>query len=435
MTDNEKTLNQMNETNEKTGKKRPGVRRSAVKKAAPAKTKSAAAQPARKEKAAKPEAKAAAAKTPAPKTPAPKTKSAPKAKAAAKTASKANAPKQEPAVQKAAQSMPGRGMQAKSVRRPSMGKRRVHAHNQEAAPQADKPFISATLQLVGKKPPSMRSRASEHPSRATLRMIPLGGMCEIGKNMTAYEYGSDIIIVDCGQIFPDETMPGVDAVIPDFTYVLQNRDRVRGIFITHGHEDHIGGLPYLMREFKAPIYGGKMAVELLKYKLDDKVPGLTKSCTLRAVEAGETVRAGCFSVEFIHVNHSIADAFMFAIKTPIGTIVHSGDFKIDYTPINGAIMDLQRIAQIGREGVLLFVCESTNIEVPGFSKSERHVGESTPICSRMRRAASSWRRSLPTYPACSRSLPLLSVMAARWRWLAAACSTCSTRPTIWATSR
>lgn len=276
-------------------------------------------------------------------------------------------PRQNPRAKAAAQ-----GGKAPAMR-PQTGRRRVAP---PAAVQADKPFISQTLQLVGKKPPTMRSRASEHPSRATLRMIPLGGMCEIGKNMTAYEYGNDIIIVDCGQIFPDETMPGVDAVIPDFTYVLQNRDRVRGIFITHGHEDHIGGLPYLMREFKAPIYGGKMAVELLKYKLDDRVPGLTKSCTLRAVEAGEVIRAGCFSVEFIHVNHSIADAFMFAIRTPIGTIVHSGDFKIDYTPISGDIMDLQRIAQIGREGVLLFVCESTNIEVPGFSKSERHVGES-----------------------------------------------------------
>ena len=252
------------------------------------------------------------------------------------------------------------------------GKRRVTA----PIVHADKPCVSQTFQFVGKKPATLRSRASEHPSRATLRMIPLGGMCEIGKNMTAYEYGNDIIIVDCGQIFPDETMPGVDAVIPDFTYVLQNRDRVRGIFITHGHEDHIGGLPYLMREFKAPIYGGRMTIELLKYKLDDRVPGLTKSCELKVVEAGGVVRAGCFSVEFIHVNHSIADAFMFAIRTPIGTIVHSGDFKIDYTPISGDIMDLQRIAQIGREGVLLFVCESTNIEVPGFSKSERHVGES-----------------------------------------------------------
>lgn len=256
--------------------------------------------------------------------------------------------------------------------RPRQGRR----HIVSPAAQEEKPCISQTLQLTGRRPPSMRSRASAHPTKSTLRMIPLGGMCEIGKNMTAYEYGNDIIIVDCGQIFPDETMPGVDAVIPDFTYVLQNRDRVRGIFITHGHEDHIGGLPYLLREFRAPVYGGRMTIELLGYKLDDRVPGLARSCELHVAEAGDVIRAGCFAVEFIHVNHSIADAFMFAIRTPIGIIVHSGDFKIDYTPINGEIMDLQRIAQIGREGVLLFVCESTNIEVPGFSKSERHVGES-----------------------------------------------------------
>ena len=273
------------------------------------------------------------------------------------------------------QATPAKAVQQKKAapaNRPQTGRRRVVKPVQ----QAEKPTISQMLQLVGKKPPTMRSRASEHPAHSTLRMIPLGGMCEIGKNMTAYEYGNDIIIVDCGQIFPDETMPGVDAVIPDFTYVLQNRDRVRGIFVTHGHEDHIGGLPYLLREFKAPVYGGRMTIELLRYKLDDRVPGLAKGCQLYEVHAGQTVRAGCFSVEFIHVNHSIADAFMFAIHTPIGVVVHSGDFKIDYTPISGEIMDLQRLAQLGREGVLLFVCESTNIEVPGFSKSERHVGES-----------------------------------------------------------
>ena len=241
--------------------------------------------------------------------------------------------------------------------------------------QLEKPNISQTLTLVGKKPPTMRSRAGEHVPKGTLRVIPLGGMCEIGKNMTAYEYGNDIIIVDCGQVFPDESMPGVDTVIPDFTYVLQNKDRVRGIFITHGHEDHIGGLPFLMQELRAPLYAGRMTVELLKYKLDDRVSGLARSCDLQVVPDGGVVRAGCFTVEFIHVNHSIADAFMFAIRTPAGTIIHSGDFKIDYTPINGEIMDLQRIAQIGREGVLLFVCESTNIEVPGFTKSERHVGD------------------------------------------------------------
>jgi len=374
VTDNENRKNQQN--NENTGAKRaPARRTSAVKKNAEAAQKApakkqvkpaqkAASKTAPKAQSANAQQNTRPAKAAKPQQNTRKAKPAPKAKGV-------QAPWMENANASKAQQNPA-GKTQKSVRRPQGGKRRIVAPVQ----QADKPFVSATLQLVGKKPATLRSKASEHPSRATLRMIPLGGMCEIGKNMTAYEYGNDIIIVDCGQIFPDETMPGVDAVIPDFTYVLQNRDRVRGIFITHGHEDHIGGLPYLMREFKAPIYGGRMAVELLKYKLDDRVPGLTKSCTLRAVEAGEVVRAGCFSVEFIHVNHSIADAFMFAIKTPIGTIVHSGDFKIDYTPISGEIMNLQRIAQIGREGVLLFVCESTNIEVPGFSKSERHVGES-----------------------------------------------------------
>ena len=239
----------------------------------------------------------------------------------------------------------------------------------------DKPIISQNLTFVGKKPPTLRSHASEHVPKGTLRMIPLGGMCEIGKNMTAYEYGNDIIIVDCGQLFPDESMPGVDAVIPDFKYVVENKDRVRGIFITHGHEDHIGGLPYLLERLNAPIYGGRMTIELIRYKLNDRSSGLGKTAKLTVVGDGETVQAGCFGVEFIHVNHSIEDAFMFAIHTPAGLIMHSGDFKIDYTPINGGIMDLQRIAEIGREGVLLFVCESTNIEVPGFTKSERHVGE------------------------------------------------------------
>lgn len=287
-------------------------------------------------------------------------------------------PQQPRGQQTRAQAAPQEAANAAQPRRKPAAERPRQGRRHIVAPvvQEEKPCISQTLQLTGKRPPSMRSRASEHPTKSTLRMIPLGGMCEIGKNMTAYEYGNDIIIVDCGQIFPDETMPGVDAVIPDFTYVLQNRDRVRGIFITHGHEDHIGGLPYLLREFKAPVYGGRMTIELLRYKLDDRVPGLSKGCSLNVVEAGQVIRSGCFSVEFIHVNHSIADAFMFAIRTPIGIIMHSGDFKIDYTPINGEIMDLQRIAQIGREGVLLFVCESTNIEVPGFSKSERHVGES-----------------------------------------------------------
>ena len=380
------SANQGASQNENAGKARakraPQRRRVSAKNTEAAAEKTAKAAKTEKTAAKKPRApKAQAAKKPAAKAHSAEEKAAVSAAPKAAKRMPKNAPKnaqKKPAAKTVVTDAPKNTVQhataqaAKKLRPQMGGKRRITAPVQHA----DKPFVSQTLQLVGKKPAAMRSRASEHPSRATLRMIPLGGMCEIGKNMTAYEYGNDIIIVDCGQSFPDETMPGVDAVIPDFTYVLQNRDRVRGIFITHGHEDHIGGLPYLMREFKAPLYGGRMVIELLKYKLDDRVPGLSKSCDLRVVEAGETVRGGCFSVEFIHVNHSIADAFMFAIRTPIGIIMHSGDFKIDYTPISGEIMNLQRIAQIGREGVLLFVCESTNIEVPGFSKSERHVGES-----------------------------------------------------------
>ena len=207
-----------------------------------------------------------------------------------------------------------------------------------------------------------------------LKIIPLGGLNEIGKNMTAYEYGGEIIVVDCGMAFPGDDMYGIDCVIPDVTYLVKNHNRLRGLFITHGHEDHIGAIPYVLKQINMPIYCTRFTAGLIKLKLEEHQ--LVKSTKLITVEAGKSVRAGKFTVEFIHVNHSIADAFMFAIRTPIGIIMHSGDFKIDYTPINGAIMDLQRIAQIGREGVLLFVCESTNIEVPGFSKSERHVGES-----------------------------------------------------------
>lgn len=295
---------------------------------------------------------------------------APKAEAARTVAVKA--PRTSQTGRSAWAKKPAGGAGRAPVQTNPAGKRKI---TPPAVQEDGKPIISQTLTLVGKKPPTMRSRAGEHVPKGTLRVIPLGGMCEIGKNMTAYEYGSDIIIVDCGQVFPDESMTGVDTVIPDFTYVLQNKDRVRGIFITHGHEDHIGGLPFLMQELHAPLYAGRMTVELLKYKLDDRVSGLTKSCEMHVVQDGEAIRAGCFTVEFIHVNHSIEDAFMFAIRTPAGIVIHSGDFKIDYTPINGEIMNLQRIAQLGREGVLLFVCESTNIEVPGFTKSERHVGD------------------------------------------------------------
>ena len=207
-----------------------------------------------------------------------------------------------------------------------------------------------------------------------LKIIPLGGLGEIGKNITAIEYGKDILLIDCGMGFPEDDMYGVDVVIPDFSYLKSNKSRIRGLVITHGHEDHIGGIPFLLREIEVPIYATELTAALIELKLEEH-DQLTNTQVF-VKKPGDKFRLGCFEVEMIHVNHSIADAFMFAIRTPIGVIMHSGDFKIDYTPINGAIMDLQRIAQIGREGVLLFVCDSTNNEVPGFSKSERHVGES-----------------------------------------------------------
>ncbi|MBO4473790.1 MAG: ribonuclease J, partial [Clostridiales bacterium] len=209
-----------------------------------------------------------------------------------------------------------------------------------------------------------------------LKVIPLGGMQEIGKNMTLFEYGNDIIIVDVGVAFPEESMLGVDSVIQDYTYVLQNKDRVRGIFLTHGHEDHIGSLPYLMRELKCPLYGGKLTIELARHKLMDAGVG-TRGIEMVYCAAGDTIKAGTsFAVEFIRVNHSIADAFAFAIRTPIGNIIHTGDFKIDFTPINGEPIDLGRFAEYGRQGVLLMLAESTNVEIPGSSPSEKHVGES-----------------------------------------------------------
>ena len=207
-----------------------------------------------------------------------------------------------------------------------------------------------------------------------LKIISLGGLNEIGKNLTVYEYGGDIIVVDVGMGFPDDDMYGVDVVIPDFTYLIQNRDRIRGIFITHGHEDHIGAIPYLLRDVNVPIYATRMSAGLIRLKLEEH--RLDKKAKLITCEAGETVKAGKFTVEFIHINHSIADAVAFAIRCPLGVCVHTGDFKIDPTPIQGGMADLTRLGELGREGVLALLCDSTNVERPGFTKSERSVGAS-----------------------------------------------------------
>ena len=209
---------------------------------------------------------------------------------------------------------------------------------------------------------------------ARLRIIPLGGLSEVGKNITAIECNDDIIVVDCGMGFPDEDMPGIDLVIPDITYLEENRDRVRGIFLTHGHEDHIGAIPYALRSINPPIYGTRLTLGIIKNKLEEHV--LAHTPQLREVKAGDVIGAGCMSVEFIHVNHSIADACALCIKTPLGNVIHSGDFKLDTSPIEGEMMDLTRLGELGREGVLLLMCESTNAERSGFTPSERKVGES-----------------------------------------------------------
>ena len=207
-----------------------------------------------------------------------------------------------------------------------------------------------------------------------LKIISLGGLIEIGKNLTVYEYGGDMIVVDVGMGFPDDDMYGIDVVIPDFTYLIKNRDRIRGIFLTHGHEDHIGSIPYLLRDVQAPIYATRMTAGLVKLKLEEH--RLLDKTKLVTCEAGEVVKAGKFTVEFIHANHSIADAVSFAIKCGVGTVVHTGDFKIDPTPIQGGMMDLGRLGQLGKEGVLALLADSTNVERPGYTKSERSVGAS-----------------------------------------------------------
>ncbi|MBQ9780155.1 MAG: RNase J family beta-CASP ribonuclease [Clostridia bacterium] len=211
---------------------------------------------------------------------------------------------------------------------------------------------------------------------AKLRVIPLGGLNEIGKNMTVVEYGEDIIIIDCGIGFPDEDeMPGIDLVIPDVTYLENNREKIRGMVLTHGHEDHIGAIPYILQKLDVPVYGTRLTLGILENKLREHT--LPWKADLRCVKAGDTVRLGAsFSVEFVHVNHSIADACALAIRCPLGLVVHTGDFKLDLTPIEGEMMDLTRLGELGREGVLLLMCESTNAERPGHTPSEKVVGKS-----------------------------------------------------------
>lgn len=215
-----------------------------------------------------------------------------------------------------------------------------------------------------------RTRKSTKP----LRVIPLGGLGEIGKNITIYEYDGDMLLVDCGMSFPDEETPGVDVIIPDFTYVLENKDKIKGLVVTHGHEDHIGSIPYLLRNFNIPIYATRLTVGLIEGKL--KEHKLLAGAKLNVVKPGEHIKLGKFDVEFIHVNHSIPDAVGFAISCGAGTVVHTGDFKIDTTPIDDFVIDIGRFAELGKQGVLALLADSTNAERPGFTASERIVGDS-----------------------------------------------------------
>ena len=219
---------------------------------------------------------------------------------------------------------------------------------------------------------SNKKQNNKRPA-SKLRIIPLGGLHEIGKNCTLIEYGEDIIAIDCGMSFPDDEMLGVDSVIPDFTYLAENSSRVRGFVITHAHEDHIGGVPYMLKQLNVPVYGSRLTIGFIKRKL--KEHQISDSC-LHEMEPGDIINLGCFKVEAVHTTHSVADSFAFAVKTPVGTIFHSGDFKVDFTPVDGSPIDLSRLAKIGQEGVLLLMADSTNALRPGFTRSEQYVGNS-----------------------------------------------------------
>jgi ribonuclease J len=210
-------------------------------------------------------------------------------------------------------------------------------------------------------------------NKKKLKVIPLGGLGEIGKNMTVFEYGDDIIVVDCGMAFPEDEMLGIDLVLPDTTYLMNNKSKVRGIIVTHGHEDHIGAIPYILKEMNLPIYGTKLSLGLIENKLAEH--GILSNSVLEIVNQGQTINLGSFQVEFIRSTHSIADSVALAIHTPVGVVVHTSDFKVDYTPIAGKPIDLPRLAQLGEKGVLLLLCDSTNVERPGYTMSERTVGE------------------------------------------------------------
>ena len=247
-----------------------------------------------------------------------------------------------------------------------------------AMPETQKKTEKKTKKTAGKSlrvvKKTQKSNMRKISSDAELQVIPLGGLEEIGKNMTLFVCGEDAVIVDCGMSFPDDDLLGVDAVIPDFSYLEEVKDRLRGLVLTHGHEDHIGGIPYLLKQYNVPIYGTPLTMGLVGYKL--KEHGLADKAEMHVVHTGDTVELGCFRIEFIRMNHSIPDAAALAINTPAGTLIHTGDFKIDYTPVFGETADLARLGEYGKQGVLALLCDSTNAEKSGSSLTESQVGKS-----------------------------------------------------------
>lgn len=258
-------------------------------------------------------------------------------------------------------------------------KKQPKAPAKKKAVKGSPELITAAMAPAVSVPVNLGARNTERRSTPKgklkkLRVIPLGGLGEIGKNLTVLEYSDNILIVDCGIGFPDDDMLGVDLVVPDFTYLVNNKEKIKGVVITHGHEDHVGAVPYLLQKINVPVYATRLTLGILERKLQEH--SLDFVPQLNCVNAGEKINLGVFEVEFIRVNHSIADAVCLAIRTPIGIVVHSGDFKIDTTPIDGEMTDLTRLGEIGREGVTLLMCESTNVERPGFTPSEKKVGHS-----------------------------------------------------------
>ena len=249
------------------------------------------------------------------------------------------------------------------------GRKRAYKNQEE---KIEKDIIKEEKEIKPRKTTNSKPRKSIF-KKANVKIIPLGGLHEIGKNITVFEYEDEIIVVDCGLSFPEDDMLGIDLVIPDITYLIKNQEKIKGLVITHGHEDHIGGIPYLLKQINIPIYATRLAAGLISNKLEEHK--LLRSTEMHIVNQGDTIKLGKnFSVEFIRSSHSIPDSVMLAITTPAGTILHTGDFKVDYTPVYGDAIDLQRFAEIGKKGVLALMSDSTNAERPGFTQSERTVG-------------------------------------------------------------